>query len=253
MSEFGKITEIHPNWLDTIVPPEYEDEKLYEIILFFVIHSPCKGQSSKGISLTERGWKPKPWNSPRYLKEKLDKAIFGDDLRLLKMTESKAKLLPEISSLDLDDNFYIHRNKQRMLYSKSSNGGCDSEYMSLFYHIRNALAHGRLAMFPTKNNDITFVMEDGKPVGKQADNKFEVSARIVINKSSLLRIIEVLKNPPTENDYSEDILTAIRNGNCTKSKIMNELEIDGYIYEKFIQALKMKKLINFKHKQWNII
>ena len=61
MAEEGKITRIHPEWLDTEVPPEYEDEGLYEIILFFVIHSPCSGQSSKGISLTERGWKSKPW------------------------------------------------------------------------------------------------------------------------------------------------------------------------------------------------
>lgn len=253
MAEEGKITKVHPAWLDTVVPPEYEDEGLYEIILFFVIHSPCNGQSSKGISLTERGWKAKPWYSPKYLKEKLDKAIFGDNLRLLKMVESKAKLLPEINSLDLDDDFYMHRDKQRMLYSKIGNSGCESEYMSMFYHIRNALAHGRLAMYPAKNDDITFVMEDGKQVGKESDDKFEVSARIIINKSSLLNVIELLKNPPKENDYSEDILGAIKNGSCTKCKIMSEVGIDEYTYEKFIQALKLKNMIKFEHKQWKTI
>lgn len=253
MADEGKITKVHPAWLDTVVPPEYEDEGLYEIILFFVIHSPCNGQSAKGISLTERGWKIKPWYSPKYLKEKLDNAIFGDDLRLLKMVESKAKLLPEISSLDLDDDFYMHRDKQRMLYSKIGNSGCESEYMSLFYHIRNALAHGRLAMFPAKKGDITLVMEDGKQVGKESDDKFEVSARIVINKSSLLKIIELLKNPPKENDYSEDILSAIKNGSSTKCKIMSEVGIDEYTYEKFIQVLKLKNMIKFEHKQWKII
>lgn len=253
MADEGKITKIHPAWLDTVVPSEYEDEGLYEIILFFVIHSPCSGQSSKGISLSERGWKAKPWYSPKYLKEKLDKAIFGDDLRLLKMVESKAKLLPEIGSLDLDDDFYIHRDKQRMLYSKINQSGCESEYMSLFYHIRNSLAHGRLAMYPAKNNDITFVMEDGKQVGKESDDKFEVSARIIINKSSLLKVIELLKNPPVENEYSEDILDAIKNGSCTKCKIMAELGIDEYTYEKFIQILKLKNKISFEHRQWNII
>ena len=180
-------------------------------------------------------------------------AIFGDDLRLLKMVESKAKLLPEISSLDLNDDFYMHRDKQRMLYSKIGNSGCESEYMSLFYHIRNALAHGRLAMFPAKKGDITLVMEDGKQVGKESDDKFEVSARIVINKSSLLKIIELLKNPPKENDYSEDILSAIKNGSSTKCKIMSEVGIDEYTYEKFIQVLKLKNMIKFEHKQWKII
>ena len=253
MSKDELLTRVHPMWLDTIVPAEYEDEGLYEIILFFVIHSPCSGQSSNGISLTERGWKAKPWYSPKYLKEKLDKAIFGNDLRLLKMVESKAKLQPEIGSLDLDDNFYIHRDKQRMLYSKISQSGCESEYMSLFYHIRNALAHGRLAMYPAQNHDVTFVMEDGKQVGEKRDDKFAVSARIVISKSSLLKLIELLKNPPIENDYSEDILEAIKNGSCTKCKIMAELGIDEYTYEKFIQTLKLKNIIDFEHRQWKII
>ncbi len=253
MAEEGKITNIHPTWLDTIVPPEYEDDALYEIILFFVIHSPCSGQSSKSITLTDRGWKPKPWYSPKYLKDKLDKAIFGEEPRLLKMVDSKPKILPEIASLDLDDNFYNHRDKQRMLYSKISIKGCESEYMSLFYHIRNALAHGRIAMYPYKENDITFVMEDGKKIGSDAEDKFEVSARIVINKSSLLRVIDLLKNPPIENDYSDDILNAIRAGKNTKSMIMAEVGIDETIYEKFIQSLKLKGLIEYKYKLWHIV
>lgn len=253
MAVEGKISNIHPVWLDTVVPAEYEDEGLYEIILFFVIHSPCNGQSSKGISLNERGWKAKPWYSPKYLKEKIDKAIFGDKQKMIKMVDSKNKLLPEIKALDLEDDFFNHRKSQRALYVKISYKGCESEYMSLFYHIRNSLAHGRLAMYPAKNNDITFVMEDGKQVGKESDDKFEVSARIIVNKSSLLRVIDLLKNPPIENDYSEDIFNAIKNGNCTKNKIMEELDIDEYTYDKFIQSLKLKKLIIYEHKQWKIL
>ena len=82
-----------------------------------------------------------------------------------------------------------------------------------------------------------------KQVGKESDDKFEVSARIVINKSSLLKIIELLKNPPKENDYSEDILSAIKNGSSTKCKIMSEVGIDEYTYEKFIQVLKLKNMM----------
>lgn len=253
MEEKGKITSVHPAWLDTVVPTEYEDEKLYEIILFFVIHSPCNGQSSKGIPLSKRGWKQRPWYSPSYLKEKLDKAIFGDEERLLKMVESKAKILSKIDDMKLDNDFYNHRNKQRMLYSKISNRGCESEYMSLFYHIRNSLAHGRLAMYPAKNDDIIFVMEDGKQIGKECDDNFEVSARIVINKTSLLKVIEVLKNPPKDNDYSEDILQAIKNGSCTKRNIMSEVLIDEYTYEKFTQKLKLENKIKFEYRQWKII
>ena len=35
MSENRIITTNHPTWLDTVVPEEYEDAGLYEIILFF--------------------------------------------------------------------------------------------------------------------------------------------------------------------------------------------------------------------------
>lgn len=251
--EEGKITSIHPDWLDTIVPPEYEDNDLYEIILFFVIHSPCSGQSSKGISLTERGWKPKPWYSPKYLKDKLDRAIWGEESRSLKMVDSKVKILSEIESMDLDDDFYNHREIQRALYSKIGNKGCESEYMSLFYHIRNALAHGRLAMYPAKNDDITFVMEDGQQIGKDDDDKFEISARIIINKTSLLKVISLLKNPPTENDYSEDIINAIKGGCCTKRKIMEFLSIDECIYDKSMQTLKFEGFIEYRHNQWYLI
>lgn len=169
------------------------------------------------------------------------------------MVESKAKILSKIEDMKLDNDFYNHRNKQRMLYSKISNRGCESEYMSLFYHIRNSLAHGRLAMYPAKNDDIIFVMEDGKQIGKERDDNFEVSARIIIKKTSLLKVIEVLKNPPKDNDYSEDILQAIKNGSCTKRNIMSEVLIDEYTYEKFIQKLKLENKIKFEYGQWKII
>lgn len=253
MPEDGKITTLHPAWLDTIVPPEYEDEGLYEIILFFVIHSPCSGQSEKGISLTDRGWNEKPWNSPKYLKEKLDNAIFGTTPGMLKKADSKHKMLSEIEKYKLDDNFFNCREQQRALYAKVSKFGCESEYMSLFYHIRNALAHGRIAMYPAHNGDITFVMEDGKPKGKRTDDAFEVSARIVINKSSLLKVIQLLKNPPAEYDYSDDFVAAIKNGCCTKKKITEQLGIDEYTYEKCIQLLKARKVIEFEKNKWKLI
>lgn len=253
MSKEGAITNIQPEWLKTVVPAEYEDNDLFQIILFFVIHSPCQGQSSKGISLEERGWKPKPWYSPSYLKNRLDKAIWGDEVRKLEMTGNKSQIKDKIKSMDLDEGFYNRREIQRALYVKTGDKGCENEYMSLFYHIRNSLAHGRLAMYPTQNNDIAFVMEDGKQIGGVGEDKFEISARIVINKSSLMRIIAVLKNPPAENDYSEDILHAIRNGYYTKKAIMEFLSIDTPTYEKFIQKLKLNQQIEFKHNKWNLV
>lgn len=249
MAGKGKMAPVHPYWLDTVVPAEYEDEALYEIILFFVIHSPCPGQSASGISLTERGWKEKPWYSAKYLKDRLGQAIFGNGTRMLEMVNSKAELADKIEEMDADDDFSEHREQQRALYVKSSNKECENEYMSLFYHIRNSLAHGRLAMYPGEGKEIVFVMEDGRECGEQ----FEVTARIVINKSSLLRIIHVLENPPKENDYTDDILTAIDKGHCDKKSIMKELGIDEATYEQYIQKLKKNEVICCEHKKWKRI
>lgn len=45
------ISEIKPKWVEEKIPMEWIDEELLSIIMFFVIHSPCKGQSAKSISL----------------------------------------------------------------------------------------------------------------------------------------------------------------------------------------------------------
>lgn len=249
----GLIIDTYPDWLRINVPSEYEDEGLFEIILFFIIHSPCGNQSFKKIALETRGWKSKPWHSKKYLKEKLDNAIWGTEQRMLKMVESKEKIISEVNSMDLGKNFYNHREKQRMLYSKINDNECKSEYMSLFYHIRNSLAHGRFTLYPTKNKDLVFVMEDGKRVGKDEENKFELSARIVINKSSLLRIIDVLKNPPKEKDYSDEFLNTIREGKNVKKQIISYLDINEDIYKTTINKLKDAGLIKSVKNKWFVI
>jgi len=249
--DFSVITQAHPEWLDTKVPKEYEDADLLKIILFFVINSPCKGQSRRGIPLTAYGWKSKPWYSDSYLKNKLDKIIFGDEEKIFCFAENKKELAQKIRNNDFKENFYCHRNNQRIAIVKVCKKGCGNKYMSLFYHIRNSLAHGRLAMYPTKNNDIMFVMEDGSDINQE---KFGVSARIVILKSSLLNIIERLKTPPeVENDFKEDVILAIKNEKNTKRKIMKELDIDERTYNKTIDSLKEQMKIKFNKNRWNIV
>lgn len=245
----GHMTSLHPPWLDVLVPPDYEDEDLYRIILFFVIHSPCPGQSARGISLQKRGWKPKPWYSPPYLKDRLDRAIWGNDPPRLTMVESREALANKLLNHDMDDDFFCHRECQRALYVRVTAPGCSSVYMSLFYHMRNAFAHGRLAMYPGKDGDIIFVMEDGSE-NKQSKEHFEISARMVFKKSSLLKIIDVITDPPIEIDYTDDILRAISKGFYTKAAIMRELEMSETAYEHSMQRLKLQNKIEYKRNKW---
>lgn len=178
----------HPEWLDTHVPESYEDDDLFEIILFFVIYSPCKSQSRRSRPLSFYKWKEKPWYVPSYLKEPLNRIIFGDDEHRF-YAGTRENFADKIAGHDLDENFYNHRSYQRIGIVNSEG----NEYMSLFYHIRNSLAHGRLAMYQAHDGDIMFVMEDGRTVGEKKDDKFEVTARIVLLKSTLLKIIRLIR------------------------------------------------------------
>lgn len=70
--------------------------------------------------------------------------------------------------------------------------------MSICYHIRNAFAHGRLAMYDYKNcEDIVFVLEDGV----KKNGEFQVRSRMVLKKSTLIKWMQILKSgtyPETE-------------------------------------------------------
>ena len=63
-----------------------------------------------------------------------------------------------------------------------------NRFLSICYHIRNALAHGRLAMYE-RNNEIIFALEDG--IKKQ--NKFHVRSRMILKKSTLLKWIDIVE------------------------------------------------------------
>lgn len=215
MSNNGYLTIRDPEWIEVVIPKEYYDEDFYKIMMFFVFHSPCLGQSKRMITLQDRGWKKEPWHSSSYLKDKFDDAIFGDNIRLYKMSESHNSFEEAIESLNLGEIFYNKRDKQRFCHVKVNKPSCQSVYMSFFYHLRNMLAHARIAMYPAKHKDICFVMEDGENVEKDSDAKFRVSARAVIFKSSLLRIIDLLENPPEDREYAEDILKLINAGKNT--------------------------------------
>lgn len=253
MAKTGYISDRNPNWTQCGIPEEYYDKDFHRIMMFFVFHSPCPGRSNRMITLTDRGWKAEPWYSSSYLKEKIDEAIFSNDVKLYKMAESHKTFEEAIHSLDLEDNFYNKRDRQRFCHVKVDNAGCQSTYMSFFCHLRNMLAHARIAMYPAKNNDICLVMEDGTNVGNGDMNKFKVSGRAVILKSSLLKIIDLLESPPVEQDYTEDIMALIKKGKNTKKVIIDALKIDDRIWNFYSGKLRHNNMIEYKNKCWVIV
>ena len=54
------------------VPDSYADDVRKEIILFYVINTPCTELSSSGIALTEYGWSKDVWKN-----DKLKNVLFN--------------------------------------------------------------------------------------------------------------------------------------------------------------------------------
>lgn len=242
-------SELKPSWLYTIVPSEYENDNLLKIIMFFVIYSPCPNQSKRSKTLTEYGWDENVWKNRR-LKDKLDKEIFGNDPKHIKVVNGKENLKDEFIKMQLyNEDFFENRSLQRMCYCKISKKGCNNQYMSLFYHIRNALAHGRIAMFPHKE-DIMFVMEGGEDCSEQ----FIVNSRIIILQSSLLKIIQILQNPINiKEDFKNQIIDLIKDGYNQKKEIIEQLDITESSYNRYMDELKIEEKIVSRGKRWFIL
>lgn len=188
-----EITSLHPGWIKKKVPDSYADDDLKEIVLFYVINTPCIDLSSSAIPLTDYGWSKNVWKDGD-----LKKALFKIANLEKNVTFAVALKTDEMKStckkVNLSKKFQTVRNVERIAIYKSRY----NEFLSICYHIRNAFAHGRLAMYK-HDNDIIFALEDG--VKKNAE--FQVRSRMIIKKSTLKKWMEIIKSgklPSKQND-----------------------------------------------------
>ncbi|MEE1126083.1 MAG: hypothetical protein U0L18_09160 [Acutalibacteraceae bacterium] len=177
------ITEFNPPWLEFIPPERFNNHDLYRIVTFFVFHSPCAQLSAMSHSLIDYGW-DSPWRKPQYLQKKLKNASTNPDLIFSSQTIDDMR--QALSNSNLLDDFPLNIEVERIaIYNNKKN-----QFMSIFYHLRNAFAHGRLNMFPLENekDDYIFAFEDVK-IGKTK----KVTARMILRKSTLLKWINIIE------------------------------------------------------------
>lgn len=184
----------NPQWLKWIAPNGFEDSDLYRIVIFYVFHSPCPGLSAMGKSLEEYGWKT-PWRQPFSLKRQLKQAASNYDL--LYAVDKYKKFEENLVASDLMENFPSTFQKERICFYHNKG----AQFVSVFYHIRNAFAHGRLNIVEA-DNECFFVLEDVLPPSKNGEKK--LSARMIIKKQTLLNWIEIIEGG--ERHYRKDNL-----------------------------------------------
>ena len=246
-------TRIAQSWIEESYPPELEKTGWLSIIDFFLLHSPCRYQSNQRYPL-EKKWGTSPWLIPRFLKNPLNLAVFGSkDCNFIKVKRKK-DLNDKLAALGLAYNFPSQIKTSVAAFTESTGNGNSSVYMSLFYHLRNALAHARFGF--TKNNagNLVLLFEDGTADYKTGD--FELSARGAIEIRALQSIITIIENgPDCLPDIENQILAAIENGITTKKRIKDELGIGSDDWNTYSQVLRKEGKISYdqRKKHWSLV
>ena len=174
---------LHEEWLDTPSPFDSLDDDWNNIIRFYVFHVPVEGVSARAKTLKQFGW----GNKSKCSDFKLLKA------RLIEVAQLNGKQIDSVEKWDemkralIDNNLEVFPSDYttvRLTFRKDKSGICES----LCNHIRNSFAHGRVAFY--ENAGETYVaMED-------IDTDHDVTARLILTKTILLRWIVVIKEGP---------------------------------------------------------
>lgn len=152
------------------------EHEYYCIYSFYVTYSMCGNQSFKKRNFTDYGW---PENSIRYpnLKKVLNDILKFKESEVFQFTE-KDDLKTQFEENNLLDVYKLNVDTERFVIGKTNE---KNQYLKLFHRIRNGFAHGKFKLRLSSNNEKMVVIQD--------DNGNNVTARIVLRLSTILRFI----------------------------------------------------------------
>lgn len=183
-NEMSITTERNPAWINWIAPDSFNDKDFFRIVTFFMFHSPCANLSAMRKTLLEYGWHT-PWKKPYYLNRQLRQA--ASNYEIIYSAKGYNEMDEALEKAALKESFPSDFSRERIcIYDNQGN-----QFLSVFYHIRNAFAHCRLNMVDV-DGECVFVLEDVQP-NKNLD-RLKVSARMILRKSTLLKWIELIEN-----------------------------------------------------------
>ena len=186
-------TNRNPSWMEWIDLDQFDDHDLCRIITFFVFHSPCSQLTSMSRTLEEYGWSS-PWRKPYWLNRQLKQA--SSNYELLFSASTYDEMERALDNADLINSFPSDLTRERIcIYDNQKN-----QFMSVFYHLRNAFAHCRLKMV-NLDGECVFILEDVQP--KKGQENLLVSARMILRKSTLLNWIDLIENGEQECEQNK--------------------------------------------------
>lgn len=220
-----------PSWINSKDTEKHGTESLANIMLFYVVFCPCKQYATQKRTLEYYKWKRKPWTSNRYLKAELNQVATKSFQNQRKMTEWY-NVKNELDGLSRADEHWFGSRSEFAVYSNVET----SDYMSLFYHIRCALAHGRFLIMDHSGHKF-YAFENGIIKGK----RFFVKARIVLKEETLLGWIRIITNGPQKNEIVDSfaVIEAMNNNpSVTEQQLIKLLQISEMDLREIINELK---------------
>lgn len=181
----------HPRWLEQGMDVQLSIRYYNALTKFYVVGSPVPGLSARQLDLKGLGWSS-PWSKPEYLNRKMkDKATTSDFLWSVGAYGRMGDCLRNAGMLD---GWLSRATLQEcvVLYNCKNN-----QMLSLLFHLRNALCHGRFAFFKHKRA-IWVALEDvNVSRGRSSvEGWVRLSARMILRHSTLLAWQELILGGP---------------------------------------------------------
>lgn len=184
LDEYIVVGDMEP-WLQHNIPSGFCDPAFLQIVLFYVIKSPCKKGSFSRIDLEEQYQWKNPWYSERFKKLLNDVPQFTEKSFI--PIEAQKHFKATWDTAGFNDVFWGMPTTEFAVFT---NAGESNKHLDLLHHIRNSFAHGRFTAkkIPQKK-DYMILMEDVTEAG----TCYKVTARIAIKKSTLLKWIDIFE------------------------------------------------------------
>lgn len=146
------FSDRNPAWMRWIAPEHFNDHDLFRIVIFFVFHSPSSDLSSMWKLLIEYGWST-PWRKSYYLNKQPRQV--ATSYELIYSGKGYDEMDVALERVDLKETFPSDFSHERIcIYDNQRN-----QFLSVFYHIRNAFAHGRLNIVDV-DGECVLILED---------------------------------------------------------------------------------------------
>ena len=174
-----------------IKPAVIDTEDVGRVVRFFVLNSPVDGLSSRQKSLRDYGWHT-PWRKPYSLRKRLN--ALSSNNALIFSAQTYDTMDAALMKADLLSFPPSDINTERVcIYN-----GKGVQYLSLFAHIRNAIAHGRFNVIAVSEEQV-FIMEDvaAKKRG-MAEGQKTCSARMVLRMTTLQKWMDFIEGGETQ-------------------------------------------------------